>query len=145
VVSPDLSPFATGDAMGNGAPSNLCLYGSSHIGILGAMVAATNVKGILQLNLLKTDYYRAPAYPTYLYYNPDDTERTIQVALGSGAFDLYDAHSHRYIERRTTGKARVRIAPDSALILVLVPSGKAERIAGNHRIAGGVVIDYHCR
>ena len=53
------------------------LYGSSHVGILGGIVRPTNVDGILQLDLLKTDYFHADAYPTYLYYNPHAAEKSV--------------------------------------------------------------------
>ncbi|MGD9636131.1 MAG: hypothetical protein AB7U97_22815, partial [Pirellulales bacterium] len=49
------------------ATTDFGLYGSSHVGILGGMVRTTNVEGILQLDLLKTDYFHAAAHPTFLY------------------------------------------------------------------------------
>jgi hypothetical protein len=65
------SPYATGDAMINDwAETNLALYGSSHVGILGGIIDTTNVEMILQLDLLKTDYYHDDAYSSYLYFNP---------------------------------------------------------------------------
>ncbi len=50
-------PYATGDAMRNGLPNNIGLYGSSHIGYLAALVEQTNVEKILQLDCLATDFY----------------------------------------------------------------------------------------
>src|SRR3972149_5162192 len=49
------SPYATGDAIdGNWGATNLALYGSSHVGILGGIIDTTNVEKILRLDLLKT-------------------------------------------------------------------------------------------
>ncbi|MBT8400331.1 MAG: laminin G, partial [Rhodothermia bacterium] len=57
-----LRPYATGDAVDGGwGFTNLVLYGSSHAGILGGIVDTTEVPGLLRLDLLKTDYYAAPA------------------------------------------------------------------------------------
>ncbi len=76
------SPYATGDAMDGGwASTNLMLYSSSHVGILGGIIETTNVEGILKLDLLKTDYYKKDAYPTYLYYNPYDISKSVSVKL----------------------------------------------------------------
>ena len=59
----DDGPFGTGDAMNGGwAATNLGLYGSSHVGIFGGIIDKTNVEGILQLDLLATDYYHNDAY-----------------------------------------------------------------------------------
>ena len=68
------SPYATGDAIDGGwAQTNLMLYGSSHVGYLAAIINNTNIEGILQLDLLKTDFYKQEAFPTYLYFNPFET------------------------------------------------------------------------
>ena len=45
------------------AATDLGLYGSSHVGILGGIISPTNVSGILQLDLLKTDYFHDPHIP----------------------------------------------------------------------------------
>ena len=49
------------------------VYSSSPVGILGAIVDTTNVKGILKLDCNATDFYASRPYPVYLYYNPYDT------------------------------------------------------------------------
>ena len=62
--------------------SDLGLYGSSHVGILGGLVRTTNVEKILQLDLLKTDYYHDKAYPSFLYYNPYDKVKKVEIETG---------------------------------------------------------------
>ncbi len=62
----NVSPYASGDPISGGwGKTNLALYGSSHVGILGGIIDTTNVEGILRLDALKTDYYHSKAYPTY--------------------------------------------------------------------------------
>ncbi|MBC7222062.1 hypothetical protein H5T56_03655 [Candidatus Bipolaricaulota bacterium] len=71
-----VSPYATGDAVRNKwAKTDFALYAGSHAGVFGAIVSQTNVEGILQIDLLATDYFRGLAYPTYLYYNPYPEEK----------------------------------------------------------------------
>ena len=75
-----ISPFATGDAIRSGwGPTNLALYGASHVGIFGGIIDTTNVEMILQLDALKTDYYHDEAYPTYLYFNPHDEYKDVEI------------------------------------------------------------------
>ena len=101
--------------------TDLGLYGSSHVGILGGIVKRTNVEKILQLDLLKTDYFHAQAYPTYLYYNPFTSTRTVEIDVGSKARDLYDAVSDQLLKKNVLGLARISIPPDTARIVVLIP------------------------
>jgi hypothetical protein len=43
------------------------VYGSGHAGIFGSIIRTTDVAGVLQLNLLATDFYHDKAYPSFLY------------------------------------------------------------------------------
>ena len=108
-----IGPFAQGDAVVTfidllkeatvpivlyrpaSATTDLGLYGSSHVGILGGIIKPTNVEHILQLDLLKTDYFHAEAYPTFLYYNPHASAKTVEIDVGPEAKDIYDAVSDR--------------------------------------------------
>ena len=58
----DKSPFATGDpvVMKWGPKTDLGLYGSGCVGLLGGIVQTTNVEAILRLDCLATDFHRAP-------------------------------------------------------------------------------------
>ena len=88
----DKSPYATGDAKENGwAATNFGLYASVFTGLLGGIVETTNVERILRLDCRATDYFGAPAYPTYLYYNPYPESKTVQINPGAETIDLYDA------------------------------------------------------
>ena len=139
-----ISPYATGDAISGGwGKTNLTLYGSSHVGILGAIIDTTNVEKILSLDLLKTDYYHDPAYPTYLYFNPYDQTEAINVDAGSGQKDFYDAVTNAFLQTGISGITQLNIPANSAVVLVIVPSGSNISYEFNKTLANGIVIDYN--
>lgn len=138
------SPYATGDAISGGwGATNLSLYSSSHIGIFGGIIDTTNIPKILRLDVLKTDYYHAPAYQTYLYFNPYNEVKSVEIDLGAAAYDLYDAVSKSFISNGSTGKTNFSIQPDAAVLLVLVPSGGSVEYKLNKTLVNGVVIDFN--
>jgi hypothetical protein len=124
------------------AATDLGLYGSSHVGILGGIIKPTNVAGILQLDLLKTDYFHAKAYPTYLYYNPYGSAKTVAVELSSEAKDIYDAVNDRLLQENVHGRARITIPSDTARIVVLTPVGGKILREGNRTLIDNVVVRY---
>ena len=127
----DVGPFAQGDQVVTfidlleeatvpivlyrpaSAATDLGLYGSSHVGILGGIIKPTNVEGILQLDLLKTDYFHAKAYPTYLYYNPHASAKTVEIEVGPEATDIYDAVSDQFLQQNVRGRAQFAIPADT--------------------------------
>lgn len=124
------------------AVTGLALYGGSHVGILGGLVRKTNVEKILQFDLLKTDYYHENAYPTYLYYNPYQTEKTVEIDVRLKPQDLYDAVSHQFLKKSASGVTGFKIPGDCAVAIVLTPTGgEITRMAGK-TLVNGVVIDY---
>lgn len=137
------SPYATGDAIAGGwGSTNLVLYGSSHVGMLGGIVDTTDVEGILRLDLRKTDFFGADAYPTYLYYNPHTEDKAVTVELGAGTYDLYDAVSNQFVLKGASGSVQVSIPADQATMLVLAPAGGAVTHEANRTLIEGVVVDY---
>ncbi len=138
------SPYATGDAMGGGwAITNLMLYSSSHVGILGGIIDTTDVEAILRLDLLKTDYYGEEAYSTYLYYNPYDILKSVGLQLPEGSFDLYDAISNTLIASGVAGSTTVDIPSGESVMVVIYPSGLPLTSEGMKTMAGEVVIDFN--
>jgi hypothetical protein len=105
------------------ATTDLGLYGSSHVGMLGGIVKPTNVEKILQWDLRKTDFLGASAEPTFLYYNPHAAEKRVALDLGPKARDVYDAVSNTLLLRNVNGRARFAVPPDAARVLVIVPPG----------------------
>ena len=123
--------------------TDLGLYGSAHVGVMGGLVTLTNVEAILRWDLLKTDYFHAPAYPTSLVYNPHAQARSVEIDAGAAAVDIYDAAEHRFVARAVQGKTMIPMAPDSARVLVLVPHDGATVHDGARTLVNDVVIDYH--
>jgi len=141
----DKSPYATGDAKESGwAETNFGLYSSAFTGLLGGIVQTTNVEKILQLDCLATDYFGAPAYPTYLYYNPHDSAKIVELDVGKQPTDLYDACSNAFLKKEVQGMAKIELPADSARLLVLVPSGATLRTNQRGQTeANGILIDYN--
>lgn len=139
-----ISPYATGDAMDGGwASTNLMLYSSSHVGILGGIIDTTNVEGILRLDLLKTDFYRNEAYPTYLYYNPYDISKSVEVILSAGTFDLYDAISNTILTTGVSGSTNVAVPAKESLMIVVIPASATVTTQGKMTYAGDIIIDFN--
>ena len=137
------SPYATGDAVAGGwGLTNLALYGSSHVGILGGLIDTTDVPMILRLDLLKTDYFHPAAYPTYLYFNPYDEAQTVIVDAGPGLHDLYDAVSNRFLTTSVSGQTPLVLPADAAVQLVVTPAGGAITYDLDRVLVDGLVVDY---
>jgi len=132
-----VTPYATGDYW-----LRLGLYGSSSVGYLGGIVRTTNVEKILQWDCLKTDFYHDTAYPTYLYFNPYDTPKTVSIDAGSNCVDLYDTVSQTFLKTDTSGITDFNIPTDSAVVIVLAPTGGQVTIDGNKKLIDNVVVDY---
>lgn len=155
-----LGPFAQGDAVvsfvdlienasvpivlyrPDTATTDLGLYGSSHVGILGGIVRSTNVSGILQLDLLKTDWFHGPAYPSYLYYNPHDSTQNVEIDVGPQSSDLFDAAANKVVSTNVTGNTVFSIEPDTARVIVVTPAGSALRQDGKRTLIGDIVVRY---
>ena len=137
------SPYATGDAISGGwGMTNLALYGSSHVGILGGIIDTTNVQMILQLDLLKTDYFHKDAFPSYLYYNPYSSEKSVNIDVGSGMHDIYNAVTNTIIKSAVTGETSIIIPADGAVIAVIIPAGSTIIYDLDKAFVNGVIIDY---
>ena len=137
------SPFATGDAKANGwARTNFGLYGSSFAGLFGGIIKTTNVKGILRLDCLATDYFHAEAYPTYLYYNPFDARKKVVIDVGSRDSDLYDAVSDSFLKKNVDGKVKFTVPADSAVLLIVAPAKGNITRHGSKMLIDGIVVDY---
>ncbi|MCF8381139.1 MAG: T9SS type A sorting domain-containing protein [Bacteroidales bacterium] len=137
------APFATGDAVRGGwAATNLALYGSSHVGMLGGIVKTTNVEGILQIDLLKTDYYNKEAFSSFLYYNPHAMSHNVNIDLSTGSFDIYETTTNQFLAYAQTGMYSLNIPSDQAMLIVIVPAGSAITNSYLKTLADGVIIDY---
>ena len=139
-----ISPFATGDAIGGGgAATNLSLYSGSSVGYLASIISTTNVTGILQVDLNKTDFRGDNLYPSYLYYNPTAAAQSVQFTLPSGNFDIYDAITETVLNTNVTGTINFTIPSDSVREMVVYPTGNVPVVKGRLTLVNNHVIDYH--
>lgn len=130
-----VSPVAIGDGPkwidGNPTESMFSVYSSSPVGILGAIVDTTNVKGILKLDCNATDFYASRPYPVYLYYNPYDIDEHINYQTKQ-AVDLFDIVSKKYVARGISKDGVFTIPAKEACIIVELPAGTELSLDGKH-------------
>ncbi|MEI7900547.1 MAG: hypothetical protein WCK89_09845 [bacterium] len=136
-------PYAAGDPTFLGwGKTDFGLYGSAFVGQLAALVETTEVEGVLRFDLLATDSFIPPSWPTYLYYNPHPAAKRVTCPLAPGAIALYDAAAHRFIARNAGGKAALDIPGGGARVLVLCPEKGAFKTVAGRLSCDGRVIDY---
>lgn len=130
-----VSPVAIGDGPkwidGNPTESMFSVYSSSPVGILGAIVDTTNVKGILKLDCNATDFYASRPYPVYLYYNPYDIDEHINYQTKQ-AVDLFGIVSKKYVARGISKDGVFTIPAKEACIIVELPAGTELSLDGKH-------------
>jgi hypothetical protein len=127
----------------NPAESQFSVYGSAHVGIFGSIIRATDVPGILQLNLLATDFYHDRAYPSYLYYNPYSENKLVSINIEKGeSVDLYNTVSGQFIARNISSSAQVKLSPRNASVIVIVPAAGEITYDGEKMLVNGIVVDY---
>lgn len=134
-----VSPVAIGDGPkwidGNPTESMFSVYSSSPVGILGAIVDTTNVKGILKLDCNATDFYSQKPYPVYLYYNPFDEDKVVEYTSAQQA-DLFDIVAKEYVARNIVEKGCFTVPAKAARIVVELPvetelTKEGQRIVAN--------------
>jgi hypothetical protein len=142
-----VSPVALGDGpkWTTGQPdiSMLSLYSSAQVGIFGAIVRKTNVDKILQLNCNATDFYQDESFPTYLYYNPYDTLKSVCFSPEEKLkVDLYDALAHEYLARDIGEESCFDIEAKSSRLLVVLPAGSEISINDGKYMTNNKVVTY---
>lgn len=150
------APFGTGDygcpwpsgpdqrahcgPWSNTSCTNLAGYMGASVGIAAAICVPAGAPGVQQADLLATDYFHEPAYPTFLVYNPLPTRTEARVAVpgcslvhwastrgteraASQSCQLWDSVSGAVIARGVAapGFAVVDLDPDTAYVLVSRP------------------------
>ena len=142
-------PVAQGDGPlwvpGKNPPeSQFSVYGSAHVGIFGSIIRETDVPGILQLNLLATDFYHDKAWPTYLYYNPYNEDKLVSVNIKKGErADLYNTVSGKFVARNSSSPVSLKLSSRSAAVIVIVPSTGKVTYEGKKMLVDGIIADYH--
>lgn len=136
------SPYGVGDARRFGwASTDFALYGSAYVGLLGGIVGSTNDPRILELDVLKTDFFHGKAYPTFLYYNPYPETRAVKIEVGTQPVNLYDTVTHTLVAQNVAGSVSLQIPPDSARVIVRTPVKPLESQNGKVLVAG-VIVDF---
>lgn len=142
-----VSPVALGDGpqwtKGQPETSMFSLYSSAQVGIFGAIIKKTNVDKVLQLNCNATDFYQTHSFPTYLYYNPYDSSKSISYTNEEKfKVDLYDVIEHEYIGKQIASQSTFTIDATTAKVIVVLPAGSKIRKLGNQYRVGDQVVAY---
>ena len=139
----DKGPYAVGDQVKQyRSMTDICVYGSAWVGMLGAIVDTTNVKGILKLDCNKTDFYGDRTIPSYLYYNPYPETKAVELNLGTDAVNVYDRISQKVIFKNTTGTKQLDIPAGAALSVAIVPAGFKIVKKNGRTLAGQYTLSY---
>lgn len=143
------APVAQGDGPlwvpGKNPPeSQLSVYGSGHVGIFGSIISKTNVEGILQLDLLATDFFRDAAYNSYLIHNPFNDDKKVKVKTNSHTkVDIYDAVSQKIIAKNVRKSSKINLPRNRSMVLVMIPSKGKMTYDGKKMLVNGIIVDYH--
>ncbi len=142
------APVAQGDGPlwvpgKNPAESQLSVYGSGHVGIFGSIIKTTDVEGVLQLDLLATDFFKDKAYPSYLYYNPHTIDKIVTISSADGKKrDFYDTVSGKFVAKNVAS-AKVKLSGQNSAVIVMVPAGGKVTTNGSQMMVDGIVTDYN--
>lgn len=138
-----ISPYASGDPtyLGWGL-TDIGLYGSSFVGVLGGLVDPTNVEGILRIDCRATESFAAPSLPTFLFYNPHTAEKEVKFPVGDKPVNLYDTVRNQIVAENVSGEASLKLPADQATIIVLCPAGEKIITKDGRSYCGDIVIDY---
>lgn len=138
------SPFVTGDAIRGGwSATNLSLYSGSSVGYLAAVVQSTNVPEILQIDLNKTDFYGDNLLVSYLYFNPAQTSKQVNVSLPTGTFNVYDAITETILFSEASEEIQLSVPAGEVRLIRLFVSGLVTESRNGKLYAGNAVLDYH--
>lgn len=138
------TPFATGDAIGGGwAATNLSLYSGSSVGYLSAVSQTTNVPEILQIDLNKTDFYGDNSLVSYLYFNPTQAVKQVNVNLPSGSFGVYEAITETILFTAASGTIQLPIPAGEVRLIRLYTAGQIPAARNGKLYVGNEIIDYH--
>jgi hypothetical protein len=138
------TPFATGDALRGGwAATNLSLYSGSSVGYLAAIVQSTNVPEILQIDLNKTDFYGNNSLASYLYFNPTNDTKQVDLNIPSGTFGVYDAITETTLFPTASGSIQITVPAGDTRLIRLFSSDLVPAARNGKLYAGNDILDYH--
>ena len=95
---------------------------------------------IPQMSIASTDFLERKSYPSYLYYNPFDLARSVQVPIAPQGSQLYDLSAHEFLHVRE--QVSLQIPAKGARVLVLIPPGAHRQVRNGTLFCGDVAVDY---
>lgn len=142
-----ITPFAQGDGPmwypNMPKETMFSVYGSGHVGFFGGIIQATNVPEILQIDCTEADFFASQnSFDTYLYFNPYNESKKVNINLGKNTYHLYDLNSKQIIAKSASGTTEFKIPAQSSTVLVLVPIDNALSNKEGKLYAGDIVVDY---
>lgn len=130
-VNKNISPYASGDAFTYnwGGETDYGLYGSSHVGLFGATIKETNVKMILQTDLNALDTFNSSGDINFwMYYNPYNTKKVVNITLDNGTNKLYNTLTHKYLNLTKVSGNTVSFTIEAGETLVLAELKKDDEV-----------------
>jgi hypothetical protein len=97
----------------NPEESQFSVYGSGHVGIFGSIIRPTNITGILQLNLLATDFYHDKALAIdFILQSIFNLLKPVSIKLEAGKrCDLYNTVTGNFVARNVSESAQIKLSP----------------------------------
>jgi hypothetical protein len=145
-----ITPFAQGDGPlwypNMPKTTMFSVYGSGHVGFFGGIIKATNVPQILQIDCTKADFYATQqSYNTYLYYNPYDQAKQVNISLGADSYYIYDLNTKKILSTDVKTSSSITIPAKSSMVIVLFPTSQTLSHKNGKLWAGDVIVDYGYR
>lgn len=134
------SPYASGDY-----GSHRSIYGGAYALWWGELVKPTEDPYIVQMNLSRSDFLCAKAFPSYLYYNPWGESKQVTLALERGSFDVYDISAHKFIVQGKSGRFALKVPANESRVIAVVPSEARRRVENGMLLCDEVPVDYRTR
>jgi hypothetical protein len=131
------APYATGDFEGHRS-----VYGGAYTLWWDALVRPTEDPFILRLDLTRSDFLSERAYPTFLYYNPWDVERSVTIEMGEEAHDIYGLKQHSWLARSEARTTVLTLPPMEAQVIVLCPAGASPLAQQQVLLVDDIAVDF---
>lgn len=133
------TPWFGGDPTVYGwADTDFSLYSGAHLGMFAALVQATDVEGIIRVDLNCADFNPGDTINTYLLYNPYAEEKSVTYECKSkDSVDLYDCASGDYLATSVIKQQKIIIPKESAVVIAELPVGSMIEENGTVRYVNG--------
>jgi hypothetical protein len=136
-------PYGSGDPSNQGwGPMNLGIYSGALSGIFGATVKPTNVKGVVAIDVNRTDFFAKDFFPATLLYNPQSSPVKVKLPVGDKPVRVWDAVGNSWLGATVTKEVEITVEPDSAVLATMVPADLQVSFKDGRLYAGNIVVDY---